>query len=201
MLARLFAAAVIIPSLLLPTAPLPRAAAPVTFQIDGAHSGVSFQIRHFISKVRGNFGNVKGTITASPDAWQDAVIDVTIAAASISTANDRRDTHLRSSDFFAVDSFPTITFRSTRVERTGDDARIHGNLTMRGVTRPVVLTGRFTGIMTTAQGQRVGFEASTTVNRVDYGVTWNRAAEGGGAMLGDEVTVNIEVEAVSAARR
>lgn len=201
MLARLSAVAVLIPSLLLPVTPAERASSPVTFQIDGSHSGVSFQIRHFVSKVRGNFKDVKGTITASPDAWQDAVIDVTIATASISTANDRRDTHLRSSDFFAADSFPTITFKSTRVERTGDDARIHGNLTMRGVTRPVVLTGKFTGIMTTAQGQRVGFEASTKINRVDYGVTWNRAAEGGGAMLGDEVTIDIEVEAVSGARR
>ncbi|MDB4879377.1 MAG: polyisoprenoid-binding protein [Gemmatimonadetes bacterium] len=203
MFARLFVAAALVPVLLVPATPAPavRGAAPVVFQIDPAHSGVSFQIRHFVSKVRGNFKDVKGTITASPDAWQDAVIDVTIATASISTANDRRDAHLRSPDFFAADSFPTITFRSTRVERTGDDARIHGNLTLRGVTRPVVLTGRFTGIMAAAQGQRVGFEASTTVNRLDYGVKYNRAVEGGGVMLGDEVTVDIEVEAVSGARR
>ena len=199
MRARLFAAALLVPALALLPTPSPAAAssAPVVFQIDGSHSGVSFSIRHFMSKVRGNFKDVRGTITASPEAWQDAVIDVTIATASITTANDRRDTHLRSPDFFAADSFPTITFRSTRVERTGDDARIHGNLTMRGVTRPVVLTGKFTGTMSTPQGQRVGFEASTTLNRLDYGVKYNRAAEGGGLMLGDEVTVNIEVEAVN----
>ncbi|MDB4887888.1 MAG: hypothetical protein JWN79_3326 [Gemmatimonadetes bacterium] len=198
MIARLFAGLLLVPALSLPvSAPV---AAPVTFNIDPVHSGVSFQIRHFVSKVRGTFKDVKGTITASPDAWQDAVVDVTIATASISTDNDKRDAHLRSSDFFAADSFPTIHFRSTRVERKGDDARIFGNLTIRGVTRPAVLEGHFSGRMNTADGQRVGFEATTTVNRMDYGVKWNRAAEGGGAVLGDEVKVEINVEANSVKR-
>ncbi|MEO7713530.1 MAG: YceI family protein [Gemmatimonadaceae bacterium] len=206
MLARLFAAAVLVPTLVLTTTPAPGTpasstpapAAPSVWTIDNTHSGVGFQIRHFVSKVRGKFKDVKGTITADDSAWQDGVIDVEIATASISTDNDRRDGHLKSPDFFAADSFPVIRFKSTRIERSGDNAKIHGNLTMRGVTRPVVLDGTLTGVMKSTQGDRIGFEASTTVNRVDYGVKWNRAAEAGGAMLGDEVKVEINIEAVRA---
>jgi polyisoprenoid-binding protein YceI len=198
MLARLFAAAVLVPTLIAP-APLARpVTAPAVWTIDNTHSGVGFQIRHFVSKVRGKFKDVKGTITADESAWQNAVVDVEISTASISTDNDRRDAHLRSPDFFAADSFPTIRFRSTRVERNGDNAKIYGDLTMRGVTKPVVLEGTLTGVMKSAQGDRVGFEASTTVNRLDYGVKWNRAAEAGGAMLGDEVKIEINIEAVRA---
>jgi polyisoprenoid-binding protein YceI len=194
-LSRLFAAALLVPALGLPVAPLaPATAAPVTYTIDPPHTDVSFLIRHFMSRVRGKFTDVRGTIVASPDAWQDATIDVTIATPSISTSNDRRDTHLRSNDFFAADSFPTITFKSTRVERNGDDAKVYGNLTIRGVTRPVVLDGHFAGSM----GDRIGFLATTRVNRLDYGVKWNRAAEGGGVMLGDDVTIDISLEAVKA---
>jgi polyisoprenoid-binding protein YceI len=199
MLARLFAAALLVPALAAP-APLAQAAtvpsAASVWTIDNTHSGVGFQIRHFVSKVRGKFKDVKGTITADESAWQNGVVDVEIATASISTDNDRRDTHLRSPDFFAADSFPTIRFKSTRIERSGDNAKIYGDLTIRGVTKPVVLEGTFTGIMKSAQGDRVGFEASTTINRLDYGVKWNRAAEAGGAMLGDEVKIEINVEAV-----
>ena len=211
MLVRLFVAAVFVPTLILSTTPAAgtratgapgsgtlASAAPSVWTIDNTHSGVGFQIRHFVSKVRGKFKDVKGTITADESAWQDGVIDVEIATASISTDNDRRDGHLKSPDFFAADSFPVIRFKSTRIERSGDNAKIHGNLTMRGVTRPVVLEGMLTGIMKSAQGDRIGFEASTTVNRVDYGVKWNRAAEAGGAMLGDEVKVEINIEAVRA---
>ena len=171
---------------------------PVVWRIDPAHSGVSFRIRHFVTKVRGKFTDFRGTITAEPNAWQNATVDVEIRTASISTDNEKRDNHLRSPDFFAADSFPTITFRSTRIERRGDDATIHGMLTMRGVTKPVVLEGHFNGIARTPDGERVGFEATTKVDRTAFGVTWNRAMEGGGAMLGDEVEVEITVEAVRA---
>ena len=204
MLVRLFAAALAVPVLIAvtpasaPATATAQPAAPAVWTIDNTHSSVGFQIRHFVSRVRGSFRDVKGTITADETSWQDAVVDVEIATASISTANDRRDAHLRSPDFFAADSFPTIRFRSTRIERSGNDAKIHGNLTMRGVTRPVVLEGTFTGLMKSAQGDRVGFEAATTVNRTDYGVKWNRAAEGGGAMLGDDVKIEINIEAVRA---
>lgn len=201
MLSRLVAAAFVVPTLAAFPARshfAPRAESPVVWNIDPVHSGVSFQIRHFVSKVRGKFKDFKGTISADPASWQNGVIDVEIATASISTDNEKRDAHLRSNDFFAADSFPTITFRSTGIERTGDDAKIHGILTIRGVSRPVVLDGHFGGLLKSAQGDRVGFEATTTVNRLDYGVKWNRAVEGGGAMLGDEVKIEISVEAVRA---
>jgi polyisoprenoid-binding protein YceI len=198
MLARLFVAALFVPTVLAPVPARLPVAAPAVWTIDNTHSGVGFQIRHFVSKVRGKFKDVKGTITADESAWQNAVVDVEISTASISTDNDRRDAHLRSPDFFAADSFPTIRFRSTRIERNGDAAKIYGDLTIRGVTRPVVLDGTMTGIMKSAQGDRVGFEAAATINRLDYGVKWNRAAEAGGAMLGDEVKIEINVEAVRA---
>ena len=202
MLARVLSAALLVPALLAaPRSPVPPvAAAPVTFAIDPVHSDVSFTIRHFVSRVRGKFSDVKGTVTATPGAWQDAVVDVTIGTASVSTDNAKRDAHLRSTDFFAADSFPAITFRSTRVERTGNDAKVYGVLTIRGRAKPVVLDGHFSGLMSGAAGQKVGFEASTTINRMDFGVSWNRAAEGGGAMLGDEVKVEISVEANSVKR-
>ena len=173
---------------------------PSVWRIDPVHSEVSFRIRHFVTKVRGKFTDFRGTITADPQAWESAVIDVEIRTASISTDNEKRDNHLRSSDFFAADSFPAITFRSTRIERHGDDAKIYGMLTMRGVTHPVVLDGQFNGITRTPDGERVGFEATTKLDRTAYGVTWNRAVEGGGAMLGDEVEVEITVEAVRSSR-
>ena len=201
MLARFFAAALVIPALAAPALAQTAVVStdPAVWTIDNTHSGVGFQIRHFVSKVRGKFKDVTGTITASESAWQDGVVDVEIATASISTDNDRRDGHLRSPDFFAADSFPTLRFRSTRIERSGDTAKIHGTLTMRGVTRPLVLDGTFTGLMRSGQGDRIGFEASTTLNRLDYGVKWNRVAEAGN-MLDDDVKIEITIEAVRANR-
>lgn len=202
MLIRLLAAALLVSALTAPDALAQTASAveapAAVWHIDNTHSGVGFQIRHFVSKVRGKFKDVKGTITADESAWQNGIVDVEIATASIDTDHDRRDSHLRSPDFFAADSFPTIRFRSTRIERSGDNARIHGNLTIRGITRPVVLDGTFTGLMKAAQGDRVGFEASTTLNRQDFGVKWNRAAEAGGVMLGDDVKIEINIEALRA---
>ncbi|HEX5970311.1 MAG TPA: YceI family protein [Gemmatimonadaceae bacterium] len=199
---RSFIAALLLPALLSgarsSTAELVRSpgTAPSEWRIDPAHSEVTFRIRHFVTKVRGRFTDVSGTITTDAAAWEDAAVAVEIRTASISTENARRDAHLRSPDFFAADSFPIIIFRSTRIERRGDAGKIHGLLTMRGVTRPVVLEGRFNGIVRTPDGERAGFEATTTIDRTAFGVTWNRAAEGGGAMLGDDVEVEIVVEAV-----
>lgn len=199
MLSRLLAAALLVPTLVTPVAHRPKPAAPVVWTIDKGHSVVTFQIRHFVSKVRGSFADFKGTITADPDAWENAQIDVEIATPSITTNNERRDNDLRSPNFFAVDTFPTMTFKSIRIERKGDDAKIYGTLTMRGVSKPVVLDGHFNGIQKSSQGSdRVGFDATTTINRLDYGVKWNRAAEGGGVMLGDEVKIEINVEAIKA---
>lgn len=200
MLSRLFAAALLIPMLAAPIAtPATPAKAASVWNIDKGHSSVNFQIRHFVSKVRGSFADFKGTITADPESWESAQIDVVINTPSITTSNERRDADLRSANFFSVDTFPTMTFKSTKIERKGDDAKIYGTLTMRGVSKDVVLEGHFNGIQKSAQGSdRVGFDASTTINRLDYGVKWNRAAEGGGVMLGDEVKIEINVEAVRA---
>lgn len=167
------------------------------WNIDRTHSEMTFNIRHIVSRVRGTFRQWEGSITIpDPVNWErGSSIDVTIQTASIFTDNERRDAHLRTSDFFLADSFPTITFRSTHIERSGNEAKIHGHLTMRGVTKPVVITGEFLGTQG-AEFQRIGFEGSTKLNRLDYGVAWNRALEGGGVTLGDEVTINLSIAAV-----
>jgi polyisoprenoid-binding protein YceI len=174
--------------------------APAEYEIDRAHSQVQFKIKHLgISTVTGRFGDFSGSIVYDPQNMAGSRATATIKAASIDTNNERRDNHLRSGDFFDAATHPTITFRSTRVEANGRDLRVHGNLTLRGVTKPVVLQGRLLEVGGVAGKRRIGFEASTTVNRMDYGVSWNRAAEGGGAVLGDEVEITLNIEAVEQA--
>ncbi len=199
MFVRLLACAMLVPVVTAPTTHRhPAPVVPSVWNIDRTHSSVTFQIRHFVSKVHGVFADFKGVITADDDAWQNAQIDVEISTTSINTNSEPRDKDLRSSNFFAVDSFPTITFKSRRIERQGDDARITGDLTIRGVTKSVVLVGRYNGMQKAVRGDRIGFDATTAINRLDYGVVWNRAVEGGGVMLGDEVKIEINVEAVRA---
>jgi polyisoprenoid-binding protein YceI len=171
-------------------------AAPVRWQIDQSHSELTFRVRHLVSRVNGSFNSWGGTIVADPASLAGGSVSVDIQTASIDTNNERRDTHLRSADFFDAEGHPTITFRSTRVVATGRDLQVHGNLTLRGVTRPVVLEGRMLDVGGTPGRRRIGFEAETRINRMDYNVSWNRAAEGGGAVLGDEVTISIAIEAV-----
>jgi polyisoprenoid-binding protein YceI len=172
------------------------AAAPVQWEIDTSHSELTFRVRHLVSRVRGRFNQFGGTIVADPANLAGGSVNVTVQTASIDTNNERRDTHLRSADFFDAATHPTITFRSTRVEVSGNELKVHGNLTMRGVTKPVVLEGQMLEVGGAPGRRRIGFEATTTVNRMDYGVAWNRAAEGGGVVLGDEVQISIAVEAV-----
>ncbi|HEX8453536.1 MAG TPA: YceI family protein [Longimicrobium sp.] len=180
-------------------APAPAEAPPVTWRIDQAHSDISFRIRHLVSRVRGTFNDWSGTIVADPRNLAGGSVQVEIKTASIDTNNERRDTHLRSGDFFDAEKHPTIIFRSTRVQTRGRQITVTGNLTMRGITRPVVLRGELTPPAGAAGKRRIGFEASTTVNRQDFQVAWNRAAEGGGVVLGDEVEISITVEAVEQA--
>lgn len=177
-------------------APAPAPAAPVRWQIDPSHSELTFRIRHMVSRVSGQFNTWSGTLTADPASLAGGSVSVDIQTASIDTNNERRDTHLRSADFFDAENHPTITFRSTRVVASGRDVTVHGDLTIRGVTKPVVLEGRMTEVGGAAGRRRIGFEAQTTLNRMDYGVAWNRAAEGGGVVLGDEVTISMAVAAV-----
>lgn len=169
----------------------------MAWQIDAGHSDISFRIRHFMSRVRGTFREWEGTITGDSTNWGNASLSVTIQTSSIDTGHERRDNDLRSDNFFDAVNHPTITFKSTGIEVQGAELRITGDLTIRGVTKPVVLTGRFLGSSSSGQGRaRVGFEATTRIDRTAYGVTWNRALEGGGVMLGDDVEIELAVEAV-----
>ncbi|HEX5004272.1 MAG TPA: YceI family protein [Gemmatimonadales bacterium] len=166
-----------------------------TWTIDVAHSEVTFRVRHFMSRVSGTFTDWSGTIQADPANWAGGSVQASINVASVNTRQERRDADLRSARFFNVDSFPTMTFVSRSVAQQGDSLTITGDLTMRGVTRPVVLRGAVLGVMP-GERPRAGFEVTTTVNRLDYGVMYNRVLEGGGTMLGDDVEIRINVEAV-----
>jgi polyisoprenoid-binding protein YceI len=172
-------------------------AAPATWRIDATHSELTFRIRHLVSRVNGTFGKWGGTLAADPENLAGGSVDISIETASIDTNHERRDTHLRSADFFDAEQHPAITFKSTGIATTGQQIRITGDLTIRGVTRPVVLEGTYLGTTRDAQGkQRIGFEAQTTVNRHDFQVSWNRTVEAGTMLLGDEVTIQMVVAAV-----
>lgn len=171
-----------------------------TWTIDAAHSQVEFGVRHMmISTVKGYFPGISGTITLDEETPSASSVEVTLDAASIDTRNKDRDAHLRSGDFFDVESHPTLTFRSTSVERSGDDLTVVGDLTIRGVTRPVTLKAEELGRGIDPWGNpRVGFQARTTISRKDFGLTWNQALEAGGVLVGDEIRISIEVQAVPA---
>jgi polyisoprenoid-binding protein YceI len=175
----------------------PAIAAPEKFVIDPVHSLAGFKIRHFFSNVTGRFAQMSGTIMFDQKDLAASSVDVTIPTASITTQNDRRDNHLRSADFFAADSFPSLTFKSTKVTPGADNKfQIEGDLTMRGVTKRVVLDATLLGVGSVGMmGTRAGFEASTRVNRKDYGISWNRTLDQGGTMLGDDVDIAISIEA------
>jgi polyisoprenoid-binding protein YceI len=170
-----------------------------TYAIDNAHSNVEFIVRHMmISKVRGRFGTVSGTIAVTPDNLP-ASIDVNIDAASVDTREPQRDAHLRSADFFDVEQYPQLQFLSTRVEGSPEDFKVHGDLTIHGVTRPVVLEGSFEGRGTDPWGnERVAYAATTKINRKDYLLNWNQALETGGVIVSDEVRIELNVEATLA---
>jgi polyisoprenoid-binding protein YceI len=170
-----------------------------TFTVDPAHSDASFRVKHLMSNVKGAFGDIAGTIEVNRENPAASSVDFTINAASIDTANDNRDKHLRSADFFDVEKFPQITFKSTKIAPSGskDVYNVTGNLTMHGVTRPVVLPVTFLGFAKDPWGNdRAGFEIETTLNRKDFGLNWNKALDQGGFLLGEDVKVSIALEAV-----
>lgn len=171
-----------------------------TWNIDPSHSHVGFSVRHLmVSKVRGEFGSFDGAIRIA-DNLLDSSVEATIDVASVSTRDEGRDAHLRTSDFFAVDEHPTWTFRSTglRVENAdADEYRLSGDLTLRGVTRPVELELEFHGVQQDPWGgTRIGFSAETKLNRKDFGIDWNALVDGGGVIVGDKVSITLEIEAV-----
>lgn len=182
---------------LTPAHPARDTTTPTTWVVDKTHSELLFRVRHLVSRVTGTFGDWDATITADPGQWNSGSVGVNVRTGSIDTNQERRDTHLRSADFFDTERFPLMTFRSTSVVVRGEDVTLTGDLTIRDVTRRVVLTGTFLGMTPGARGRdRIGFAVSGKVNRLDYGLTWNRAAEGGGLVLADEVTIDVTVAAV-----
>ena len=172
------------------------ASPPAAWTIDRSHSELSFRVRHLTGRVRGYFRDWSGTVTADPAELAAGSVTVEVKTASVNTEQERRDTHLRSPDFFDAEKFPTMTFTSTRVDVNGKDITITGNLTIKDVTKPVVLKGTFNGRITDPQGrERLGFEASTTIDRREFGLVWNRMVEGT-SLVGDEVTIDLAIEAV-----
>ena len=168
-----------------------------TWKLDPTHSEVTFTVKHLmISKVRGSFENFDVTIVTAADP-HDSTIEATIDVASVNTKVEARDNHLRTSDFFLVEEHPTMTFVSTKFDGEPDDFTVTGDLTLRGVTKSVVLKGEFGGIMTDGYGQtKAGATATTKINRHDFGVSWNNALEGGGVTLGDDVTISLDLQVV-----
>jgi polyisoprenoid-binding protein YceI len=169
-----------------------------TYTLDKAHTSVGFTVNHLvISHVSGAFRDFDGTISYEPSDVTKSSIDVHIAANSINTGNDRRDNHLRSADFFDVQKFPELTFKSTRIEKKGDGYIAYGPLTIHGVTKNIELPFTIAGTIKDPMGKNhLVAQASLTINRTDYGLTWNRTLESGGVLVGEEVKIDLNVEAV-----
>ena len=169
-----------------------------TFVLDKSHTEVGFIARHLmVSKVRGRFTDFEGTIVVADDPSESSV-EVIIQAASINTNDENRDKHVRTNDFLSTDEFPALTFRSTKVElSSGGDWKVNGDLTVRGVTRPIVLDVQFEGVIQDPWGnQRLGFAASGEIDRNDFGVSFNAALETGGFVVSPKIKLEIEAEAV-----
>jgi polyisoprenoid-binding protein YceI len=168
-----------------------------TYQIDKSHSEVMFQVRHLLTKVRGRFTGFAGAIEFDRDHPADSKVEFTIQAASIDTAEPKRDEHLRSDDFFAVEQFPVLSFRSTKiVPKGGSDYAVEGDLTIRDVTRRIVLPVTLLGTAKDPWGnEKLAFEAETTINRKEYGLNWNAALETGGFLVGDDVKISLQIQA------
>ena len=170
-----------------------------TYTLDPTHTRIGFVARHaMVTKVRGSFNEFEGTAVIDGADPANSSVRVTIDAASIDTRNAQRDEHLRSNDFFAMDEYPEITFKSTSVEQIGDaEYRVTGDLTLKGVTKPVTVDFDYTGAAVDPFGnQRIGLEGTTTINRKDWGVTWNAPLETGGVLVSEKVTLEFEVSAV-----
>ena len=174
-----------------------KAAAQGIYTIDSNHSNVAFKVRHLVSKVGGEFTEFDGTITVDFGNLDVSGVQFSIQAASLDTRNTDRDSHLRSVDFFDVEKYPEITFTSTKITKIDNDSfAVAGILTMHGVRKPITLTVDYLGEMTAMGGTRAGYELSTTLDRKDFGVSWNRALDTGGFILGDDVAVMINLEVV-----
>jgi len=177
---------------------LPAGAATDTWTVDKEHSTVSFQVRHFVTKVRGQFDAFQGTVLLDPQHPEAGSVEFTIDAKSIDTDSPKRDEHLRSPDFFDVANNPQITFKSRKVVPLAPGRfAVAGTLTMRGVAREVTLPVELIGTTNDPWGNvRAGFATALTLDRKDYGINWNKALDTGGAVLGDEVEIDIQLETI-----
>lgn len=169
------------------------------WKIDSTHTQVGFSVKHLaISTVRGRFSKVEGVGETDANG-QLATAAITIDAASIDTNQEQRDAHLRSADFFDAEQYPSLTFESTRITQHGTDISIEGNFTMRGVTKPLTLTGETAPTVKDPWGmQRTALTLEGKLNRKEWGLTWNQALELGGLMVGEEVKLSVELEAIAA---
>ena len=174
------------------------------WNIDTVHSGINFSVRHMVvSKVRGRFAKFSGELAIDDDDLTRSSVNVAIDAASIDTGSAQRDTHLRSADFFDVEAFPELRFRSTRIDKRGDDRyAVVGQLTIRDVTREVSLDVEYGGRARDPWGnERLGFVATARVDRKDFGLKWNQALETGGVLVGDRIDIELELQGVRAAAK
>jgi polyisoprenoid-binding protein YceI len=171
-----------------------------TWNIDTTHSEIGFNVKHLmVSTVRGTFGAFEGTVTTPDDTFDGSTITFSADANTINTNSTQRDAHLKSADFFDAEKFPKLTFTSMSVKKAGEKLEVMGNLTMRGVTKPVTLSAVFNGISKGMDGKRVaGFDISGAVNRQDFGLAWNAAVETGGVVVSDMVNLEISIEAKEA---
>lgn len=167
-----------------------------TYDLDVTHTEVGFTVRHLMSKVRGAFEKFEGTFVIA-ESLEDSTVSVTVQMDSINTGTPDRDGHLRSADLFEIDKFPTMTFVSTGIKQDGDTYVIAGDLTIKGVSKPVELTAEFLGEDADAYGnRRVGIEATTTINRKDFGVDYNIPLEGGKLLIGEKVSIEIFAQGI-----
>jgi polyisoprenoid-binding protein YceI len=168
-----------------------------TYAVDASHSEVSFQVRHLVTNVRGRFNDFNGTINLDPANLEKSKVEFRVKAASIDTANEDRDKHLRAEDFFHAEKYPEITFKSNSIKKTGKDTyAVTGDFTMRGVTRRITLPVTYLGTARDPWGNdKAGFETAITLDRKEYGIVWNAAVDNGGVILGDDVKIAINLEA------
>jgi polyisoprenoid-binding protein YceI len=173
--------------------------AQVVYQIDSAHSAAHFSVRHMmVSNVRGEFTKLSGSLAYDASNPRNSSLEARLEAASINTCDEKRDAHLKSPDFLDAEKFPELTFRSKQVANEGDEWKLKGDLTIHGVTREVTLTveGPTPEVKDPWGGYRIGATAETKIHRKDFGLTWNMALEAGGMLVGDEVKITIELEAM-----
>jgi polyisoprenoid-binding protein YceI len=180
----------------LPFLALSALASPAGYKIDPSHSSVGFSIRHLVSQVEGRFGKFEGQIEMDRQDLKNSQVSFSVDAASINTDNEKRDSHLRGKDFFEVDKFPTLQFKSKRVQPRGaDKVEVFGTMTIHGVSKDMSIPVTILGVGPGFQGEVAGFSSDFTINRKDFGIVWNSNLDKGGSVLGDDVQVRLRVEA------